>query len=637
MLKTKLFKAFAAMVILFGVLSAFVGHNIINRQVIDEAQRRVTLDLSSAKAICKAKQNEIETVVKFAAIKEAVLTMCEAKNWSDADVLNRLERIRMNFGLDFLDVIAPDGKVVMRASEPHAVGDYKTSDPSVSSALKGDPMSCMAVFNRTELEKEGENLADKAFLSLEETPRARRSPRTEETRGMVMVSSAPVRQGPNVIAVIHGGVLINRNHKLVDSICDVVFKNETRAGVPIGTATIFLDDVRIATTVRLENNNRALGTRAEKKVADCVLDNAKAWVGDAYVVNDTYLAAYEPIPDGNNGVIGMLYVGILKKPFDDIAKNIMLRYVFVSLFVLLVALVLAFIIASRIAQPIHKLVEASKKMSNGERPGPIPVHNSCHETEQLTSAFNEMTHALVEREEKLTVLNRSYMETLGFVSHELKGPVATIMNYVYLLREQKMGPMNEKQLKAVRTIDYCGNHLIEMVRHYLNLSRIENGEFQPVKTRIAVLEDIVTPVLESAETEIEGRKMRVSNRIDVGIVLLADMNMTREVFENLIHNAIKYGRDGGSIVMTAKPAGDFIEFSMRNEGEGIPPDKMSRLFQKFSRANGEKRQKGTGLGLFITKHIVEAHGGKIGITSQMGEWVEVVFTMPRHRDAAVVS
>ena len=624
------------MVILFGVLSAFVGHNIINRQVIDEAQRRVTLDLSSAKAICKAKQNEIETVVKLAAIKEAVVAMCETKNWTDTDVLNRLERIKMNFGLDFLDVIAPDGRVVMRTAAPHATGDYKTSDPSVASALKGESMSCAAVFSRAELEKENETLADKAFLTLEETPRARKCPKTDETRGMVLVSSVPVRQGPNVIAVIHGGVLINRNHRLVDDICDVVFKNETHAGVPIGTATIFLDDVRIATTVRLENNNRALGTRASKEVADCVLDNGKPWVGDAYVVNDTYLAAYEPILDGNNGVIGMLYVGILKKPFDDIAKNVMLRYVFVSLFVLLVALVLAFIIASRIAQPIHKLVEASKKMSNGERPGPIPVHNSCQETEQLTSAFNEMTHALMEREEKLKVLNRSYMETLGFVSHELKGPVATIMNYIYLLREQKMGPLNEKQLKAVRTIDYCGNHLVEMVRHYLNLSRIESGEFQPVKTRIAVLQDIVMPVLEAAETDIEARKMRMTNCMDAGIMLLADMNMTREIFENLIHNAIKYGKDGGTIVLTAKPAGDFVEFSMRNEGEGIPPDKMDRLFQKFSRANGEKRQKGTGLGLFITKHIVEAHGGRIGITSQLGEWVEVVFTMPRYKDVTGV-
>ncbi len=632
MLRTKLFQAFAALVVLFGMLSGFLGIRMLNQRLIEEAQTRVRLDLSSASSICDSKMREIETVIRLAASTEAVVTMCNGRNWSDADLLNRLERIRVGFGLDYLDVIAPDGQVVMRTTEPHATGDYQTSDPLVGSAIKGESVTCISVLSRAELDKEGEGLADRAFMEIEDTPGARRSMKRDEARGMVMASAVPVRQGPNVIGVIHGGILINRNFDLVDHICDVVFKGEEHAGVPIGTATIFLDDCRIATTVRLGNDNRALGTRVSKQVADRVLDNGQSWVGNADVVGKECITAYEPIRDANRNVIGILYVGILKKPFDDIARSVMFRYLFVSMFVLLVALFLAFIIAGRLAQPIHRLVEASKKMCNGEKPVPVPTVNSCRETDLLVCAFNEMTRTLAEREHKLMELNHSYMETLGFVSHELKGPVATIMNYIYLLREQKLGALNEKQLKTVCTIDTCGNHIVEMIRHYLNLSRIENGEFQLVKTKVKVLEDIVTPVLDAFETDIEAKKMRVTNDINGQIMLLADMNMTREVFENLVHNAIKYGKDNGALTLSARPAAEFVEFSVKNEGDGIPQDKMDKLFQKFSRVNGENRQKGTGLGLFITKHIVEAHGGRVGVSSKAGEWVEFVFSFPRYKE-----
>ena len=511
MLKSKLFKAFALVVLIFAGLSAFIGTRLINKRIVDEAQTRVRLDLSSAWAIYKAKLREIEVILRLASVKEAVVAMCDEEDWKNEDVANRLERIRASFGLDFLDILAPNGRVVLRTTDPHHTGDYRSADPAITAALRGESVSGISVLTESEMKFEADGLAERAFIELKETPKARATPKTIENRGMFMMGAAPIRQGSKIVGVVHGGVLINRNNEIVDKVCEVVFKHEKYNGVPVGTATIFLNDCRIATTVRLENGNRAIGTRVSREVAERVLDNGQSWEAEADVVKERCLTAYEPIRDVSGQVAGMLYVGILKRPFDDIATGIMMRYVYVSLFVLLVALVLAYILANAISRPIHKLVEASNAMKQGRKAQPIDVQHACQETTVLIDSFNEMATTLAEREENLRALNRSYMETLGFVSHELKSPVATIMNYVYLLKERKLGPMTEKQEKASLAIDRAGARLVEMVRHYLNLSRIESGELSPVLTKVQVHEDVLHPLIEGFESELESRKMKIKN------------------------------------------------------------------------------------------------------------------------------
>jgi len=227
------------------------------------------------------------------------------------------------------------------------------------------------------------------------------------------------------------------------------------------------------------------------------------------------------------------------------------------------------------------------------------------------------------------------MEAVGFISHELKSPLATIMNYVYLINEKKMGPLTEKQERAMINVDGNVKLIVEMVRHYLNLSRIENGELDPITTRVEIAEEVLMPLLESLEAGAWEYNINLVNHVDKDIVLKTDLNMTREVFENLIGNAIKYGREGGKISIDAQSEADFIRFNVFNEGEGIPPDKIDTLFQKFSRLEIDgagRKQKGTGLGLFITKAIIEAHGGGIQVKSKYHEWIDFQFTLPAYKD-----
>ncbi|MBN1675151.1 MAG: cache domain-containing protein [Kiritimatiellae bacterium] len=631
MLKTKLLKAFATLVVVFALPSAFVGVRIIKQRVIAEAQTRVRLDLGSAWAVYNSKLREIETILRMASGKQSVEVVCRETRWSDPDVQANLADIRTEFGLDFLDVLAPDGRVMLRTTAPFATGDYKRAEPAVAGALKGNVHACVAVFAREELEREAGGLAERAFFELVDTPMARRTPRTEETRGMVMVAAAPVWDGAQVTGVVYGGMLVNRNEPLIDRIHDVVYKGETYDGAALGTATVFLHDTRVATTVRLANGNRALGTRVSKEVADCVLDNGRPWIGEAFVVRDHYLTAYEPIRDAHDQVIGMLYVGILKRPFQDAARSVLLTYIVLSLFALAIGLVFAFFLAGRLTRPLHRLVEAANRLVRGEQAAAVPDSKSCYETDTLTGAFNLMTRTLAEREAKLKSLNHSYMEMLGFVSHELKGPLGTLMNYAYLLRERKLGPLTDKQTRAVKALDTGIARLAEMVRHYLNLSRIENGELAPDPTPIAVADEVLGPILESLEPDIAEKGMHLENDVSGDLQVHADLTMLREIFENLVGNAVKYGRSGGRLWIRTRPEDGFIAFEVGNEGDGIPREEQGALFQKFSRVNrtqAERQQKGTGLGLFITKHLVEAHGGAISVASEPGAWAAFTFTVP---------
>lgn len=653
MLRAKLFKGFAILVLIFGILSAFFVMNMIETRVIDEAQRRVQFDLSSAWAVYNAKLLKLETILKLAATKEAVLATAEKKEWNNESLRQRLEVIRKTAKLDFLGLVSPDRQVVLRTTSPYKVGDYRPyHDAIVVSALNGNAITGNAILGELELQQESHELAEKAFLPLEETPKSRPRSSKVENRGLVMMGAVPIVKNAQILGVVYGGILLNRNLELIDRIKDTLYKNEMYENEPIGTATIFLYDARVTTTVKLPNGNRALGTRVSKEVADRVLEQNGPWRGRAFVINKWHLTAYDPICDVESNIIGMLYVGLLEKPFIDLGNTILKRYIWLLGIGLLLSLILAYFFAERLARPIKRLVDAADQMRNGENPAPLPLDNASQEIKSLTSSFNEMAKALGEREanlketnEKLEEINsslkatnHSYMETLGFVSHELKSPISTILNYVYLIKELKFGPLNEKQEKAIKNIHTNLNRVVEMIRHYLNLSRIENGVLEPVSTKVPVFEEVLHPILESVEADLQARKMTLESTVTPEVLLYSDLNMTREVFENLISNAIKYGRDGGKITIKSQPKEEFVQFSVWNEGEGIPTDKISTIFEKFSRLEEQKstrRQKGTGLGLFITKHIVEGHGGQIQVESKPEEWTEFRFTLPAFKEQKI--
>jgi two-component system NtrC family sensor kinase len=129
-----------------------------------------------------------------------------------------------------------------------------------------------------------------------------------------------------VLGALTGGMLLNRNYEIVDRIKSIVFKDAKYKGKEIGTATIFLGDLRISTNVMDREGYRAIGTRAMREVQEQVLQKGLPWIQRAYVVDDWYITAYEPIRDFQNKVVGMLYVGILESKYVVLKEKLILLF-----------------------------------------------------------------------------------------------------------------------------------------------------------------------------------------------------------------------------------------------------------------------------------------------------------------------
>jgi two-component system NtrC family sensor kinase len=517
-------------------------------------------------------------------------------------------------------------------------------DPLVEKALEGEAGRGIIILHEDELAAEGSDLPREAFIPLVPTPRAKPTPKESVSAGMMLWAAAPIYDdNRRVIGTVYGGTLINRNWSIVDEIRDIVFGEDRYDSKDLGTVTIFQWDVRVATNVKNKQGNRAIGTRVSAEVYDRVIENGQKWYDRAFVVNDWYLSSYEPIRDPRGKIIGILYTGVLERKYTD-QRNAILRAFIVPVVLLIIpALFLSFLLARSIAKPVKELVTASERLAEGDlkyRPRHFP---SCRELDRLSEGFGRMADALKERDDhlrrkneeleesnnKLTQLNRSYMDMLGFVTHELKTPLTSMVFGASSLRDEYLGPLNEKQKKFVDTVLRNAEYLEEMIAHYLDLSRIEKGEMQVHKRDIELLTDVMEPVEEQVRNQIMAADMEYERDVPEGIHLHGDPGLLRIVLDNLLSNAAKYGREGGRIDVKASQEADRIRVSVWNEGEGIAVEDIPKLFGKFVRLEqaGAKGRKGTGLGLFVSREVVQKHGGDMWVESEPG-WVKFTFEVP---------
>ncbi|MCI0476963.1 MAG: cache domain-containing protein, partial [Anaerolineales bacterium] len=469
-----------------------------------------------------------------------------------------------------------------------------------------------------------------------------------EPRGMMQSVAVPIIVDDKIIGILQMGSLVNGASEKVDRIRDTVFANEQYRGKPLGTATIFMGDLRISTNVLDGQGTRAIGTRASPEVIQRVLIEGKPWTGRAWVVDTWYLAQYDPIRDPDGKVVGMLYVGELEQKYLDLRTQALALFLAVIFAGMLLAFIVFLMIVRSIVNPIQKLAYATTRLADGDltyRVNGAHRLNSKDEVKNLASSFDEMAEQLQKQREEikadhraleklnqdLQTTNRNYMEMLGFVSHELKNPLSSAIMNVHTVKDGYVGELNETQKAALESVAKSLRYFREMIANYLDLSRLEKGELRANPTRVALASDVVAPIVEGLARALQEKQMTLENGIPPALELEADRDLLRIVYDNLLSNAIKYGKEGGKIALAARANDAIVTLSVLNEGNGIPPDKMELLFKKFSRLSGAgyAGKKGTGLGLYICKEIVEKHGGKIWAESQVGAWTKFVFELPK--------
>jgi two-component system NtrC family sensor kinase len=624
-------------VVIFAILAAGITVmtlNYVNTNTIREAEDRVRIYARAAWEIHDGKIARTRSALEVLAQDQAVRELLSDPENEQllAAVQAHLEAVRQEEGADILNLLTPGGMVILRTRSPYNSGDSLIDDPMIRLVIMTQQSGTGDILLALErLDIEGSGLFERCMAV------------GGEPTGMLAGAAVPVVQGGHLTGIIQMGSLLNGAVEEVDRIRNAVFENEHYKGKPVGTATIFMGDMRISTNVRDNQGRRAVGTHVSEQVAKRVLEEGRSWTGRAFVVDTWYLSQYDPIRDPDGNIIGILYVGELEQKYLDIRTRAVVLYLSVIFAGMVLAFLLFFFMIRGVLRPIRELSEATNRISSGELSHRVEVKGK-DEVGDLSASFNDMACQLERQRQEiehrqqelenlssdLQAVNRNYMDLLGFVTHELKNPLASAIMSLYTVKDGYLGEITPAQRKSLGSVARSLDYFQDMIKNYLDLSRLEKGEIEVNKTQVSLSAHVVTPVLEGLDRALQERKVVVENRIPEDMIVNADGNLLRIVYDNLLSNAIKYGREGGAIVLDCQESSTWVTLSVRNDGEGIPPEKMPLLFKKFSRLDSPEYmgKKGTGLGLYICKEIVEKHGGEIWADSKMGEWVKISFTLP---------
>lgn len=555
-------------------------------------------------------------------------------------------------GLDFLHWVDARGRVVA-SSNPAAIGDDAERWPVVRDALDGRARTAIDVFSATDLQRLSPQLASQARLDLVPTEGAAASPRTREMRGMVIHSATPIGGGrDDPQGVLVGGLLLNQNLAFVDTINALVYSEGSLPDGSHGTATLFLDDVRIATNVRLFGDARALGTRVSQVVRDHVLGGGETWLARAFVVNNWYISAYEPVVDSFGKRVGMLYVGFLETPFSDARRNLLLAIV--ALFLVAAALVTPFFLrwARGIFRPLERMNDTISAVEGGRLDARTGDTGSRDEIGRLAAHLDELLDRLQDRDRQLRAWGEeldakvaartreleeaqrqlamsdklaAIGELTAGVAHEINNPVAVIQGNLDLAREL-LGPQAATVSEELRLIDQQLERINTIVTKLLQFARpTEFAGYAEAVDSAEVIGDslvLIKHLLAHGNIGVV-RDKQATQRVRI------NRNELQQVLINLLVNAVHAMPDGGTLRLATRdwPEGPArgIAIEVSDTGRGIDPEHLEKVFDAFFTT---KREHGTGLGLSISYTLVARYGGRITVSSTPGAGASFTVWLP---------
>ncbi|KPL25151.1 MAG: hypothetical protein AMJ75_01725 [Phycisphaerae bacterium SM1_79] len=635
-LRAKLIISFLAVIIICGLVATLAAVRLIGTGIIGQAQAKVKNDLNSARQIYWQESDNLKDVVRFTALRFFIE---DAIKDNDIERLQKeLEKIRNTESLDILTLTNEKGQVVVRSRNPAIRGDSRADNELVSRVLsERKAIAATAIVTREELIKEGADLAEQAYIEFVHTEKAKPSAQTEQTSGMMIEAAAPVFDNDGrLIGALYGGSLLNRNYKIVDRVKETVYQGVKYKGKDIGTATIFQGDLRISTNVKAEDGSRAIGTRVSEEVYEQVLVKGLPWTDRAFVVNNWYIAAYEPIKDIKGKIIGILYVGILEEKFMDMRKRAVAVFLGITLGGMVVALIVSSFLAKGVLQPIKHLVFASQQLAKGNLEYEVKLE-SKDEIGELGETFNLMASSLKERDEQLKeytqqqIMKSERLATLGQlaagVAHEINNPLGAVLMYTHLSLEEMAAEDHRRQnlQKALEEATRCKN----IVKGLLDFAR---------QTEPKVEESDANEILERTLSLLKNQALLQNVKITKMLAptlpkLMMDGSQIQQVFTNIILNAAEAVDGEGQLTVATRMARDGrgIEIEFTDTGSGIPQENLEKIFDPFFSTKEVGR--GTGLGLAVSYGIIARHKGTINVKSEPGKGTTFTVTLPRAVEA----
>ncbi len=342
-----------------------------------------------------------------------------------------------------------------------------------------------------------------------------------------------------------------------------------------------------------------------------------------YIVGSPIVSEYDNNGfSGNEQIIGSVFA---VTPAGTTGTVLLIIKVFltVALICLCFAGVLIWVLTKRMVTPLQQMSLAAKKFAVGDFSYRVSIKTN-DELSDLGYAFNDMADAL----DKLESSRRSFVAN---VSHELKTPMTSIAGFIDGILDGTIP--KEKEDYYLKIVSDEVRRLSRLVVAMLNMSKIESGDFQ-MKPKPYNLTDQIIHILLTFEQKIENKNIEIVGLDDVGVhYVVADPDMIYQVVYNLFDNAVKFTNDNGYIKIEIADIGDNIRVSIKNSGEGINPNELTHIFERFYKVDKSRSldSRGAGLGLYIVKTMVEMHGGRIFARSDSVSEAEFVFTLPKKK------
>jgi two-component system, NtrC family, sensor kinase len=581
------------------------------------------------------------------------------KAWSEsANVRNQIQRNggRLNdallarqaeaLGFSYLRLISPTGLVShsFPTRLPHML------PVNVHGALKErDPGSYTVLLSSQELLDISPVLAGAALQPIVPTSNARPSSKSVEDRGLITQVIQPMYYDGTYLGLLEGGVMLNGNLALVDEINNLIYSPNTLLEGSVGTTTVFLEDVRVATTVRADGESRALGTTVSEVVRQTVLGRGDVWLERAFVVNDWYVAAYAPLLSPQGARIGMFYVGFLEAPYASIKTQLLVLFLLAVGAAMLLGAAMVVRLTSGIFYPLRRMNFIMSRQEGGDSAARVGDLRRADEFADLAQHFDVLLDRLEARRQELQGLNNELDErvrqrtadlqatnhklhqaveqllaseklavmgqlTAG-LAHEFNNPLAIMMGHLDLIR---LTLTDSESQKTLRMLDEQLHRMRNIVQKLLQFCRPD--EFASYTEAVDVNEVIQDSIL-FAKAEIDG----------VGATLQLNLNANREVqisrtelqqvMVNLLINAthaLEAQSDSPTIEIrtanVALPDGqDAVSIHVQNNGVPIAADHLALIFKMFYTT--KQAGKGTGLGLPVSRMLLQRYGGDLGVVS----------------------
>lgn len=534
--------------------------------------------------------------------------------------------------------------------------------PVIAAATRGGGATQIDIFSGEDLAKINPTLAHQARLSLIETQAAVPTDRSVEDRGMVVHTATDVPV-PGRLGVLVGGILLNRNLAFIDTINALVYQpDDPDHAERQGTATLFLEDVRISTNVRLFEGARALGTRVSAIVRQRVLDEGQTWLDRAFVVNDWYISGYLPLTDSFGTRVGMLYVGYLEEPFLAAKRGAYVLVYTAFAGVLLLTIPLFLRLAGGIFSPLERMTQTMKRVEGGQLDARIGAVAAKDEIGQVASHLDTLLDQVQERDRDLRSwadelntrvedrtaelraandkLEHTYQqlvmseklasigEITAGVAHEINNPVAVIQGNVDVIRET-LGKDAQSVATELMLIDRQIARINAIVGKLLQFARpSEYGAFRETVDMGSVLEDclvLVDHVISKANIDVQITR-------DAAPLVHINPGELQQVIINLIVNAVQAMETKGALRITIRPQSHETRLGtalvIADSGPGIDNARLNAVFDPFYTT---KLAEGTGLGLSVSQTLIQQAGGLISVRNRVAGGAEFTVWLPEGR------